>query len=662
VSAPGGAPIGVAVVHGVGDPKPGETLDSVVEGLCGRNESLIVEARGRRVIGGADGQPAFVVRQRRLVNTSSGTRILVSEVFWADVGKVGAGWWAVVNAVASLAMGLHALIFAGGGVSGQGPRPHLPEFTKERTWLRAAFWTAFVGAYHIKGVLTPLAIILLLFAWLSLVWHTGTAPPVESLFLFPLIGALAFIVPWIMPTVAAGVWCLVGYVMPICGVLLGMSMPGQIDGRLLGLVLSAAFGVCHTLVVVYTLRSEWQSGIRGLAKRAAVCIPAVLWLALAVVLILRDSGQVMRNLGAIVMSAYHVALGLAALWVFVIAACCSFAWFTPEIDQRDRGKVIFLGYALEFSLWVAIAATLGWLAWRLPDLTWLDVETAYGPGTWFPLVPTVFVASLAVTLLIAPRVGRSRRRSTFEIGHLVGSWPLPVVTIATAIICVMAVATAVNLTFLPSIGVHPAMTAIAAGVLATLVFVVQSFREPLLHGLDLANDVALYFRGRSWASSIQHRSDELLKARFTSVMDDLVKDAKVGTLVVVAHSQGTVIAVDALRDWANVDVVDLLTLGSPLRGLYARFFGGRFRRLVPRVRRRAKSWLNLYRVDDYVGRRLGGGTDMPIRGTGHEGYWTDESVLKELERLIGLRDGLVPSPEHTVQGNAGTSGQRAVSP
>jgi hypothetical protein len=141
-----------------------------------------------------------------------------------------------------------------------------------------------------------------------------------------------------------------------------------------------------------------------------------------------------------------------------------------------------------------------------------------------------------------------------------------------------------------------------------------------------------------------------LKARFTSVVDDLLSDAQVCRLVVVAHSQGTVIAADALRDWTNTSKVDLLTMGSPLLGLYARFFGTCFDTLIPNVRTRARSWVNLYRADDYVGRRLEGDvTDILIDGTGHEGYWTDGNVLAKLERLIGLQESHVPEANHTPQ-------------
>ena len=76
---------------------------------------------------------------------------------------------------------------------------------------------------------------------------------------------------------------------------------------------------------------------------------------------------------------------------------------------------------------------------------------------------------------------------------------------------------------------------------------------------------------------------------------------------------------------------------SPLRSLYARFFPLCFGKLVKEVRPHVKSWVNLYRADDYVGRTLRlkrPYRDRQIGGQGHEHYWTDESVLEELEGLI----------------------------
>jgi hypothetical protein len=178
-------------------------------------------------------------------------------------------------------------------------------------------------------------------------------------------------------------------------------------------------------------------------------------------------------------------------------------------------------------------------------------------------------------------------------------------------------------------------------ILPLLIPVVLWLRTPIHQGLDLATDVTAYFRGRSWASSAQHRTDERLKTRFRAAVQNLLEDG-VDRLVVVAHSQGTVIAVDALRgsaDGSQVDVnkVDLLTMGSPLRSLYAQFFPDGFGKLIGNGAPKVRSWVNLFRADDYVGQSLDlkhTGIDRQIDGQGHEHYWTDASVLEEIEKLM----------------------------
>ena len=657
--------IGVVIVHGVGNPKPGETLDTLVESLCDRNASLSVQATSRRVLAGRECDPEFEVPQRRLVDTS-GTTILMSEVFWGDVGRVSESWWGIVSAVVSLAMGLHALIFAGGGVLGSpAPRGHLPRFTNETFWLRATFWTALTGAYHIKGVLAPLAVSLMtLGAWSIATSNDARPPSWSALFVLVLVGLLSLSLPppsarkvsppggacvepperWMMPTVAAGVWCVVGYVVPACGLLIASMTLGPSSGWGVGLALSLAFGLCHLGVILFTERCAWRHTWLRYLKLFGFWGASIPWFWLAVFGPRPDSDQRMNDLGALLMSAYHAALGLGAAWVFLTGGFYLICLLASTPKERKRGTVIFLGYAFEFTLWVTIVTTLAWLAWKLPDherLTWLGVAKAYGEGTSFSAVPLTLVVSLAISLWLWGWLWKpSNRRAKPAIADLVSAWPLPLATSATALFCLVAAA----LNWGGRSG--PAIDAIVGFVLTSLVAAVRWRRTSLQVGLDLATDVTEYFRGRSWASSQRHRTHELLKTRFRAVVNDL--DVKVDRLVVVAHSQGTVIAVDALRSPASRHEMDLLTMGSPLRSLYKWFFPVEFWDLVAQARPNVTSWVNLYRADDYVGRTLRlrrRGTDKQIAGQGHEHYWTDASVLHELESLIWREPVAITAPK-----------------
>lgn len=74
------------------------------------------------------------------------------------------------------------------------------------------------------------------------------------------------------------------------------------------------------------------------------------------------------------------------------------------------------------------------------------------------------------------------------------------------------------------------------------------------------------------------------------------------TVVISAHSQGTLLAAAALAVGATKRVA-LITHGSPLHRLYARFFpeylGGGFATLLKD--RLGERWINLYRLSDYIG-------------------------------------------------------------
>jgi hypothetical protein len=86
-------------------------------------------------------------------------------------------------------------------------------------------------------------------------------------------------------------------------------------------------------------------------------------------------------------------------------------------------------------------------------------------------------------------------------------------------------------------------------------------------------------------------------------------------IAVVAHSLGTVIAVDSLVSsscWGTADSVVLVTMGSPLKRFFFRFFPNLFfpgsafdsaRIIASRVA--AFRWINCYRPWDQVGTRIG---------------------------------------------------------
>lgn len=110
-------------------------------------------------------------------------------------------------------------------------------------------------------------------------------------------------------------------------------------------------------------------------------------------------------------------------------------------------------------------------------------------------------------------------------------------------------------------------------------------------------------------------------SRYASLLNYL-KDANYSRIVIVAHSQGTVISVELLRylyvkdrlqEFAGTIPVALVTVGSPLRDLYATRFPLLYKWMTPDAESFAAAgpravdigaceWVNACRSGDYVGR------------------------------------------------------------
>ncbi len=129
-------------------------------------------------------------------------------------------------------------------------------------------------------------------------------------------------------------------------------------------------------------------------------------------------------------------------------------------------------------------------------------------------------------------------------------------------------------------------------------------------GLDLALDVDNWLRERPKKSNPRAR----ILSRYLALLKHL-KEHGYERVVIVAHSQGTVITADLLRllktsSWQDELNIRLFTLGSPLRQLYAERFPDLYGWVTshggpqPTELHGVTYWLNGYRSGDYVGRAL----------------------------------------------------------
>jgi hypothetical protein len=153
------------------------------------------------------------------------------------------------------------------------------------------------------------------------------------------------------------------------------------------------------------------------------------------------------------------------------------------------------------------------------------------------------------------------------------------------------------------------VTASSAGILA-LGKAYSRGLGALRPGLDLALDVDNWLRERPKKSNPRAR----ILSRYLALLKHL-KQRGYERVVIVAHSQGTVITADLLRllktsNWEHQLNIRLFTLGSPLRQLYAERFPDLYGWVTehggpePSQLHGVTYWLNGYRSGDYVGRAL----------------------------------------------------------
>jgi pimeloyl-ACP methyl ester carboxylesterase len=142
---------------------------------------------------------------------------------------------------------------------------------------------------------------------------------------------------------------------------------------------------------------------------------------------------------------------------------------------------------------------------------------------------------------------------------------------------------------------------------------------PLAIVAGIMVDVILYATAHPAISTAS-----VLQARFRLAFE-YASALHEGPIVVAAHSQGTVIAVDALgQQPAGSDRAVLITAGSPLASLYGRFLGSTPETRAPRgAFRQPLVWQNFSRTGDYIGASQFRADvhEHDLGPGGHTGYW-----------------------------------------
>jgi hypothetical protein len=265
---------------------------------------------------------------------------------------------------------------------------------------------------------------------------------------------------------------------------------------------------------------------------------------------------------------------------------------------------------------------------------------------------------------------------------------------------------------LASYSVH-ALPVIAAGA----ALAVGALRHPLSMGIGIATDVLVYLNSYSWvthqAGALRGREpkpgrtllervglrwlgrtgiapaletvmplpdpaqDRLprgywlrhrIQDRLATLVAELLANEAPDRVIIVAHSQGTVIALDTLDlhgpTWAEGRELRLVTMGSPYTHVYNRYFPHSFR---PHRKRKnlgprgvLSGWTNIFRVDDFVGTHIDAPrnrhkgddrpnwpTECPVPAGGHTMYWVDEAVYGPLRSAVEMPSNPGGTPKAT---------------
>ena len=150
-----------------------------------------------------------------------------------------------------------------------------------------------------------------------------------------------------------------------------------------------------------------------------------------------------------------------------------------------------------------------------------------------------------------------------------------------------------------------------------------------------------------------------IQDRFRVLMEALINAEEPDELVIISHSQGTVIVLDVLKgnglredglNWRKrVNSITLVTMGSPARHLYTHYFPSSFPDYSthPVLRKGAgvlDEWVNVFRVDDFIGTHICSDIrsehatnwpiEVPVPANGHTNYWIDRNVTRELHAIL----------------------------
>ncbi|MDX2203793.1 MAG: hypothetical protein NW223_13655 [Hyphomicrobiaceae bacterium] len=639
--------VAVVVIHGVGDTQPGLAVGEVVGTLkasYGRaiqpeDYAAVYNLTSRRVVEG-DAEDRFVAYTRRV--DVAGTAVRFFDLHWADLtqalpGRVNTmlgalhiifeshhfidaflpkesgpltrllrGCLKAASTLLHWIVGISVCVLAIGFVAYEGYRLGLP-------WLATALGKTAEHPDYAAAMVLGITALMLLIAVAGLWFRYTRARSLEMVRVVagPVIMWAILVIgfTWVLYLTPAEYTVLSKY-------LKGTKWPQTVGGQ--------DVSVCAYIDRIYYLSQFIRVGWCLLVLAALLIIP---WLCL----VRRPSEAPSRA----AMAATNVVVLQSALWLSLLSGIGVYIIEQAGLNSIPQCKpseiyVPFVGAAIHLVILALAILALFSLRWAFARCGFLSLEfrSRMMPRLLFGAVVTLLILIGAFVQIVLFFV--AFLTSFEEYNQLFQAVPEH--------FKIWAAFTSVQVHYI-SIRLNWVIGAVAFVVTALLAL---GSGAAIHISRDLIDHQVTARRLTRWrVVQTKPRRERISERLNTLVRDVICKDRPFEDLIFVVHSQGSVVAYDYLRNESSEckllgdTRIHLITLGSPLSHLYEFYFKeySSLKGAIAALRPRLASWVNLFRVDDYVGQRIeaddGFVRNVPMRAGGHMEYWT-EAKLSEI--------------------------------
>lgn len=636
------AKVAVVAVHGVADQKPAESARAIADLLCADEAkySAFTEvplriARKRmepgeptEADGGieymhaqldgypkADEDAGCVYETVRLEGTrkSDGADVHVHEVYWADLSRAGETWYRLLAEFYQLILHLPSL-----------GRNGLRYAARENGgwWWNAAHRLQSLAVWLLT---VPAALLNVVMLSIGVITIAAEIPPrfqtPAAIAIAAILMAGAVLAAMRALRLRTALWSSWPVVIAASIALASIIVPGRNVYEVLAIEATLIAAACSFFIAAK------YSVMKPTAKRfGAVAIVVMVGTALYWIIGDGVTSRATAYLAAL-LTAQVVYLILERVWILLFAVGILAAIFglvaATRTPKERRAAAMRAAWTARFSLGLpaALFATFTLSIWYgvVFSLTWWNAVGGVADQMMELLLVSsrglgIFVLSLGLFVMAAlvaalPSIVleiQPTRSSTDEESQSLGKW-LSGGILGVAITGeLFTLAFVAMLFFRDSLRLDDRLMLLAgAGAVASLL-VGKRFIKTFRAAVDVLLDVDNYLRESPRDATPRARIAE----RFVSLLRHLSASGY-DRIVIVAHSQGTVISADVLRylravpDPAITKPIRLYTMGSPLRQLYAEAFPYLYSWIegdahTPQV----DVWANVYRSGDYVGRTL----------------------------------------------------------